>query len=116
MEDIQSKITFYKSKDDKDTDADITFDAINSYICDLDNCKELRFNNYYYINNKQQFEIKENIYCKLTNLEIAKDNVNAYSLEIYSDVLSWRSDVSIGTTEPALFSVNTGCCCRKFEP
>ena len=36
--------------------------------------------------------------------------------EIYSDVLSWRSDVSIGTTEPALFSVNTGCCCRKFEP
>ena len=87
MEDIQSKITFYKSKDDKDTDADITFDAINSYICDLDNCKELRFNNYYYINNKQQFEIKENIYCKLTNLEIAKDSVNSYSLEIYSHVL-----------------------------
>ena len=87
MEDIQSKITFYKSNADKDTDTDITFDAINSYICDLDNCKELRFNNYYYINNKQQFEIKENIYCKLTNLEIDKDNVNSYSLEIYSHVL-----------------------------
>lgn len=82
MEEIQSKITFYKSKDDKDND--ITFDAINAYICDLDNCKELRFNNYYYINNKTEFEIKEGVYCKLTNLEIDNDTVNSYSLEIYS--------------------------------
>ena len=85
MEDIQSKITFYKTKGE--TDADITFDAINSYICDLDNCKELRFNNYYYINNKEEFEIKENVYCKLTNLELDKDGVNSYSLEVYSRVL-----------------------------
>ena len=72
MEDIQSKITFYKSKGE--TDTDITFDAINSYICDLDNCKELRFNNYYYINNKEDLKLKSqfNYYKKNDKLQILK--------------------------------------------
>ena len=39
---ITSKILFIKSKGDND----VTFDAINSHICNLDSCRELRFNNY----------------------------------------------------------------------
>lgn len=80
---IKSKILFIKSKNDED----ITFDAINSYICNLNSCKELRFNNYYYINNEKPFEITDKILCKLHKLEINNENVNSYSLELYSKEL-----------------------------
>ena len=85
MDTILSKITFYKSKDNKE--GDITFDAINAHVCNLDSCKELRFDNYYYVNTLDEFQIHDDIYCKLINLQIDKDNVNSYSLEIYSYVL-----------------------------
>lgn len=77
---ITSKILFIKSKNN----SDVTFDAINSHICNLDSCKELRFNNYYYCNNNKEFQITEQIMCKLNKLEINNENVNSYSLELYS--------------------------------
>lgn len=80
---ITSRILFIKSKGDDD----LTFDAINSHICNLDSCKELRFNNYYYIDNTQEFKINEKIMCRLNKLELNDENVNSYSLEIYSYVL-----------------------------
>ena len=80
---IKSKILFIKSKNDED----ITFDAINSYICNLNSCKELRFNNYYYINNEKPFEVTDKILCKLHKLEINNENVNSYSLELFSKEL-----------------------------
>ena len=80
---IKSKILFIKSKNDED----ITFDAINSYICNLNSCKELRFNNYYYINNEKAFEVTDKILCKLHKLEINNENVNSYSLELFSKEL-----------------------------
>ena len=75
-----SKILFNKSKDEED----ITFDAINYYICNLDSCKELRFDNYFYVNTDEEFKINDKIFCKLNKLEITKENINSYSLEIYS--------------------------------
>lgn len=83
METIASKILFIKSSQNED----ITFDAINSYICNLDSCKELRFNSYYYINNSNEFMITDKIKCKLNKLELTDDNVNSYSLELYSNDL-----------------------------
>ena len=80
---IKSKILFIKSKNDED----ITFDAINSHICNLNSCRELRFHNYYYINNEKPFEITDKILCKLNKLEINNENVNSYSLELYSKEL-----------------------------
>lgn len=81
---LQSKIKFIKSK--KDTANDCTFDAINTYISSLDNCKELKFIDYYYIDNKEPFKITDEIYCKSTKLE-SKENVDSYSLELYSYTL-----------------------------
>jgi len=83
IDNIKSKILFIKSKNDED----ITFDAINSFICNLNSCRELRFNNYYYINNEKPFEITDKIFCKLHKLEINNENVNSYSLELYSNEL-----------------------------
>lgn len=82
-ETTKSKILFIKSKNDED----ITFDAINSYICNLNSCKELRFNNYYYINNEKPFQVTDKILCKLHKLEINNENVNSYSLELFSKEL-----------------------------
>tara|TARA_Y100000385_G_scaffold151274_1_gene156845 strand:- start:5735 stop:7072 length:1338 start_codon:yes stop_codon:yes gene_type:complete len=83
IDSIKSKILFIKSKNDED----ITFDAINSHICNLNSCRELRFHNYYYINNEKPFEITDKILCKLNKLEINNENVNSYSLELYSKEL-----------------------------
>lgn len=79
---IKSKILFIKSKKEDD----IIFDAINNYICNLNSCKELRFHSYYYVNNEKEFiiEEKKQIFCKLIKLELNDENVNSYSLEIYS--------------------------------
>ena len=79
---IASRILFVKSSNEEDED--ITFDAINSFICNLDSCKELRFNSYYYINNHDEFMITDKIRCKLNKLELNDDTVNSYSLEVYS--------------------------------
>lgn len=80
---ILSKIKFIQSKKNGD---DCTFDAINSYISGLDSCKELKFLNYYYIDNEKEFKIAENIFCKVTKLE-KNENIDSYSIEIYSDKL-----------------------------
>ena len=82
---LASKITFIQSKGASDSDC--TFDAINHYISSLDNCKELKFLNYYYINNQEEFQITDKIYCKASKLEQNKENINSYSLELYSYTL-----------------------------
>ena len=82
---LMSKIIFIKSK--KTSDTDCTFDAINNYVGSLDACKELKFIDYYYIDNKEPFKITDKIYCKATKLEQNKENVNSYSLELYSYTL-----------------------------
>ena len=84
-ETITSKIIFIQSKNKSNTDC--TFDAINHYIGSLDTCKELKFIDYYYINNKDPFAITDKIYCKATKLEQNKESVDSYSLELYSYIL-----------------------------
>ena len=82
---LASKIIFIQSKNKSNSDC--TFDAINNYISSLDTCKELKFIDYYYIDNKESFKITDKIYCKATKLEQNKENVNSYSLELYSYTL-----------------------------
>lgn len=79
---IKSRIVFVKSKNNNNED--YTIDAINYFICNLDNCKELKFINYFYINNDEEFEISDKIFCKAQNkVDDTKDDIS-YSLEIYS--------------------------------
>ena len=57
---IKSKIIFVKSKKEDD----LTVDAINYYVSNLDSCKHLKYINYFYIDNDQEFLVNENIYCR----------------------------------------------------
>ena len=82
---LASKIIFIQSKNKSNTDS--TFDAINNYIGSLDTCKELKFIDYYYIDNTEPFKITDKIYCKASKLEQNKENVHSYSLELYSYTL-----------------------------
>lgn len=79
---ISSRVVFIKSKNENH---DYTIDAINSYISNLDSCKELKFIDYYYINNTDEFSVTNDIYCKAKKSEANdSDSVTSYSLELYS--------------------------------
>merc|ERR1712072_1408642 len=80
---IKSKIVFIKSKKEKNND-DFTVDAINHYISNLDSCKKLKFVNYFYIDNENEFMVTDKIYCKAQKLVVEdKENIS-YTLELYS--------------------------------
>ena len=84
-QEITSKVVFIKSKDKEVDSTEYTVDAINSYISSLDSCKELKFVDYYYINNQEEFLVTDNIYCKANTLESDENNnITSYSLELYS--------------------------------
>ena len=77
------KIVFVKSNHTSTTD--YTVDAINNYICNLDSCKELKFMDYFYINNENEFNVTDKIFAKAIKQEEGKHNeITSYSLEIYS--------------------------------
>ena len=76
---IKSKIIFVKSKKEDD----LTVDAINYYVSNLDSCKHLKYINYFYIDNDQEFLVNENIYCRARGKTNEKEEVS-YSLELYS--------------------------------
>jgi len=90
--DIISRVVFVKSKENKEKQTnDHTVDAINSYISNLDSCKELKFVDYYYINNSEEFQVTDDIFCKAKKLEEDdNNNIASYSLEIYSYKLKLR--------------------------
>ena len=79
---ITSKIEFYKSKNNNDC----TFDAINNHISNLDACQELKFNNYYYVNNFKEFKINKDIFCKVHNISKEIEDI-CYFFELYSNTL-----------------------------
>ena len=80
---IKSKILFVKSKKDKGND-DLTVDAINHYVSNLDSCKHLRFVNYFYIDNDEEFIVNDKIYCRAQKLIMNEKEDISYSLELYS--------------------------------
>ena len=78
-QEITSKVVFIKSKDKESSE--YTVDAINSYISSLDSCKELKFVDYYYINNQEEFLVTDNIFVKPNTLESDENNnITSYSL------------------------------------
>ena len=88
--DIKSKIVFIKSKKEKNND-DFTVDAINHYISNLDSCKKLKFVNYFYIDNENEFMVTDKIYCKAQKLIVEdKENIS-YTLELYSYELKLKN-------------------------
>ena len=88
---IKSRIVFIKSKLDKNLSDDYTIDAINFYISNLDSCKELKFVNYFYINNEEEFEVTDKIYCKANKIIVDDKDDISYSLELYSYELKLKN-------------------------
>ena len=80
---IKSKILFVKSNK-KDDDNDLTVDAINFHVSNLDSCKHLKFINYFYIDNDQEFKVNDKIYCKAHKLIVNEKDEISYSIELYS--------------------------------
>ena len=80
------KIIFVKSKNNINND--YTVDAINNHISNLDSSKELKYMDYFYINNKNEFNVTDDIYAKAIKQEDGKNNeITSYSIEIYSYTL-----------------------------
>ena len=77
------KIVFVKSNNSNNTD--FTVDAINNYICNLDSCKELKYLDYFYINNENEFNVNDKIFARAIKQEDGKNKqITSYTLEIYS--------------------------------
>ena len=87
---IKSKIVFVKSKNDKKND-NFTVDAINYYISNLDSCKKLKFLNYFYIDNDNEFNVTDKIFCRAKNLVNEDKEDISYTLELYSYELMLRN-------------------------
>jgi hypothetical protein len=79
---IASKIVFIKSG--KASNDDYTIDAINHYISNLDACKHLKYINYFYIDNDEEFSVTDDIFCKSNKLDKENTDSFSYSIELYS--------------------------------
>jgi DNA polymerase III delta prime subunit len=85
--DIESSITFIKNG--KSNDDTVVVNAINNYICNLDNAKFLSFSkNTYSVNNTSDFEINDNIIAKVSktvsSVTQSDDNEEEYTIQLYS--------------------------------
>jgi ATP-dependent Zn protease len=84
--DILSSIEFVKR--DKSNDNTVIINAINNYICNLDNAKFLSFyNNTYNVNNTEEFKINDNITVKVSISSISHNDESDerdYTIQLYS--------------------------------
>lgn len=77
------KIVFVKTINNNNSD--YTVDAINNYICNLDSCRELKYVDYFYIDNDNEFNVTDKIFGRALKNEEGKNNeITSYTLEIYS--------------------------------
>ena len=69
---------------DHNTDNDIC-DSILEYVSNINNVKYVKYKNMFLINNKEEIQIKDNIYIKLLNIiEDKNGGVENITIEIYS--------------------------------
>jgi len=87
VKEIKSSITF-TTKRDKKNDNNYTIDAINYYITNLNESKNLHFVNDFLVINDKEFEISKDVYCIVETALIDTDEIDEseYSLKIYSYV------------------------------
>lgn len=88
---IKSKILFFKSSNEKKNKDNFTVDAINNYVSNLDSCKKLKFLNYFYIDNENEFEVTDKIFCRAKNLVKEDQEDISYTLELYSYELKLKN-------------------------
>ena len=88
---IKSKILFFKSSNEKKNKDNFTVDAINNYVSNLDSCKKLKFLNYFYIDNENEFNVTDKIFCKAKNLVKEDQEDISYTLELYSYELKLKN-------------------------
>ena len=83
---IKSRIVYNRNyKNDK---IDPIPDSLLEYMARLDSSEDLLYKNIYIVNNKKEFKITKDIYCKFLNVEFNDDNnLNIVIFEIYSYVL-----------------------------
>lgn len=83
---IKSRIVYNRNyKSDK---IDPIPDSLLEYMARLDSSEDLLYKNIYIVNNKKEFKITKDIYCKFLNVEFNDDNnLNIVIFEIYSYVL-----------------------------
>ena len=87
VNEIKSSITF-TTKKGKKNDNNYTISAINYYITNLNESKNLNFVNDFLVINDKEFEISKDIYCIVETAVIDTDETDEseYSLKIYSYV------------------------------
>ena len=88
---IKSKILFFKSSNEKKNKDNFTVDAINNYVSNLDSCKKLKFLNYFYIDNENEFNVTDKIFCRAKNLVKENQEDISYTLELYSYELKLKN-------------------------
>lgn len=81
---IKSSIKLNKKYNKGENKNDYTVDAINYYITNLNQSKELNFIGDYYVTNTEEFEITQNIYCRVSADIFEEENEISYSITIYS--------------------------------
>jgi hypothetical protein len=87
---IKSRIIYNRNyKNDK---IDAVPDSLLEYMAKLDSSEDLLYKNIYIVNNKKDFKITRDIYCKFLNVEFnSENNINIIIFEIYSYVLDLSS-------------------------
>jgi hypothetical protein len=80
-----SSITLKKNKQEEH---DLIIDALNYYVCNQNSAISLFYQNNYFVNNLEPFEIKPNIYCQIEYItdysSESQEKKKDYSLEIFS--------------------------------
>lgn len=77
---IESSITFVQKK----TNDNIIFNAINYYIVNHNNSKNLRYYNDFSVINEDKFILDENYECIVNNVGIDEDENKIYNIEVLS--------------------------------
>ena len=77
---IESSITFIQKK----ANDNIIFNAINYYIVNHNNSKNLRYYNEFSVINEEKFILDENYECIVNNVGIDEDENKIYNIEILS--------------------------------
>lgn len=98
---VKSKISFERSYTSDSSVSDIA-DSILDYACKKDNALALKFRNNFFISNKEEFSLSNNISFKLENIkrgekgeiELITFNVFSYDLGL-SELREWIQEITV---------------------
>jgi hypothetical protein len=87
---LKSRIVYNRNYNNDKIDA--IPDSLLEYMSKLDSSQDLLYKNIYIVNNKKEFNLTRDIYCKFLNIEFnSENNLNIIIFEIYSYILDLSS-------------------------